>query len=103
MKISFWGTVVIGSLLIGPVLVPIDNTVHIANGARTRIQSNSICHTLLLSAVWLVNMNALENDVLLSNDTGILGKRNSEFSQQESNLSPSDYWFSCSSVVERPN
>ena len=26
-----------------------------------------------------------ENDVLFSNDTGILGKRNSEFSQQESN------------------
>ena len=33
----------------------------------------------------------LENDVLFSNDTGILGKRNSEFSQQESNLRPSDY------------
>ena len=32
-----------------------------------------------------------ENDVLFSNDTGILGKRNSEFSQQESNLRPSDY------------
>ena len=28
----------------------------------------------------------IENDVLFSNDTGILGKRNSEFSQQESNL-----------------
>ena len=26
-------------------------------------------------------------------DTGILGKRNSEFSQQESNLRPSDYKF----------
>ena len=34
-----------------------------------------------------------ENDVLFSNDTGILGKRNSEFSQQESNLRPSDYQF----------
>ena len=32
-----------------------------------------------------------ENDVLFSNDTGKLGKRNSEFSQQESNLQPSDY------------
>ena len=32
-----------------------------------------------------------ENDVLFSNDTGTLGKRNSEFSQQESNLRPSDY------------
>ena len=32
-----------------------------------------------------------ENDVLLSNDTGILGKGNFEFSQQESNLRPSDY------------
>ena len=29
--------------------------------------------------------------MLFSNDTGILGKRNSEFSQQESNLRPSDY------------
>ena len=38
-------------------------------------------------------MNIRENDVLFSNDTGILGKRNSEFSQQESNLRPSDYWF----------
>ena len=32
-----------------------------------------------------------ENDVLFSNDTGILGKRNSKFSQQESNPQPSDY------------
>ena len=32
-----------------------------------------------------------ENEVLFSNDTGMLGKRNSEFSQQESNLRPSDY------------
>ena len=34
-----------------------------------------------------------ENDVLFSNanDTGILGKKNSEFSQQELNLRPSDY------------
>ena len=32
-----------------------------------------------------------ENDVLFSNDTGILGKRNSEFSQQESNQQPPDY------------
>ena len=32
-----------------------------------------------------------KNDVLFSNDTDILGKRNSEFSQQESNLRPSHY------------
>ena len=32
------------------------------------------------------NIIMIENDVLFSNDTGILGKRNSEFSQQESNL-----------------
>ena len=32
-----------------------------------------------------------ENYVLFSNDTGILGKRNSECSEQESNLRPSDY------------
>ena len=31
-------------------------------------------------------MSTIENDVLFSYDTGILGKRNSEFSQQESNL-----------------
>ena len=35
--------------------------------------------------------NVYENDVLFSNDAGIPGKRNSEFSQQESNLRPSDY------------
>ena len=34
-----------------------------------------------------------ENDVLFSNGTGILGKGNSEFSQQESNLRPSNYQF----------
>ena len=38
-------------------------------------------------------MNIVENDVLFSNDTGKLGKRKSEFSQQESNLRPSDYQF----------
>ena len=32
-----------------------------------------------------------ENDVLFSNDTGKLGKRNSECSYQESNLRPSNY------------
>ena len=32
-----------------------------------------------------------ENDVLFSNDTGKLGKINSECSYQESNLRPSDY------------
>ena len=39
------------------------------------------------------NFGSDENDVLFSNDTGILGKRNSEFSQQESNLRPSDYYL----------
>ena len=34
-----------------------------------------------------------ENDVLFSNDRGILGKRNSGLSQQESNLRPSDFQF----------
>ena len=48
-------------------------------------------------------MYFIENDVLFVNDTGILGKRNSEFSQQESNLRlrcnysskqyPQDYHF----------
>ena len=37
------------------------------------------------------NTNDIENGVLFNNDTGILGKRNSEFSQQEWNLRPSDY------------
>ena len=32
------------------------------------------------------NINDLENDVLFSNDTGKLGKINSECSYQESNL-----------------
>ena len=32
-----------------------------------------------------------ENDVLFSNDTGKLSKRNSECSYQESSLRPSDY------------
>ena len=32
----------------------------------------------------------LENDIFSVSDTGILGKRNSEFSEQESNLRPSD-------------
>ena len=39
---------------------------------------------------WIVTKQQ-QNDALFSNDTGILGKRNSEFSQQESNLRPSDY------------
>ena len=30
------------------------------------------------------------NDIFSVSDTGILGKRNSEFSQQESNLQPSE-------------
>ena len=34
------------------------------------------------------------------NDTGKLGKRNSEFSQQESNLRPSDYQFGCSEAIK---
>ena len=33
----------------------------------------------------------VENDVLFSNDTGKLGKRNSECSYQTSNQRPSDY------------
>ena len=41
--------------------------------------------------LWRVNAQFYENDVSFSNDTGILGKRNSEFSQQESNLRHSDY------------
>ena len=41
---------------------------------------------------WEANQLAIENDIFFSvSDTGILGKRNSEFSQQESNLRPSDY------------
>ena len=32
-----------------------------------------------------------ENDIFSVSDTSILVKRNSEFSQQESNLRPSDY------------
>ena len=39
------------------------------------------------------NYQKAESDVLFSNDTGKLGKRNSEFSQQESSQQPSDYQF----------
>ena len=42
---------------------------------------------MLIPSLYLTN-STNENDVLFSNDTGILGKRNSEFSQQESNLRP---------------
>ena len=45
---------------------------------------------ILTSESSLLNYLILENDVLFSNDKDILGKRNSEFSQQESNLRP-DY------------
>ena len=38
----------------------------------------------------VININ-IKNDVLFSNDTGKLGKINSECSYQESNLRPSDY------------
>ena len=37
------------------------------------------------------NYNNIENDVLFSNDTGKLGKINSECCYQELNLRPSDY------------
>ena len=40
----------------------------------------------------LSNKIIYENDIFSVSDTGILGKRNSEFSQQESNLRPSDYY-----------
>ena len=39
-----------------------------------------------------------ENEVLFSNDTGKLGKRNSECSYKESNLRSSDYKFGCSTT-----
>ena len=47
--------------------------------------------TKKIHILFVANKNPNENDVLFSNDTGILGKRNSQFSQQESNLRPSDY------------
>ena len=40
------------------------------------------------------------NDIFFSvSDTGILGKRNSEFSQQETNLRPSDNYFGRSTTA----
>ena len=45
-----------------------------------------MCCKQVLMPLLLRNFIYIENDVLFSNDTGILGKRNSEFSQQESNL-----------------
>ena len=47
--------------------------------------------------VWINNLK-YENDVLFSNDTGKLGKINSECSYQELNLRPSDYQFGCSTT-----
>ena len=44
-------------------------------------------------AIDVLNKYYNENDVLISNDTGILGKRNSEFSQQESNLRPCEKYY----------
>ena len=41
----------------------------------------------------LVNEKKVENDVLFSNNTGKLWKRNSECSYQESNLRPCDYYI----------
>ena len=45
----------------------------------------------ILNIIIIIIIIIIENDVLFSNDTGILGKRSSVFSQQESNLRPSDY------------
>ena len=44
-------------------------------------------------ATFWINIFLLENDVLFGKDTGKLGKRNSNCSNQESNLHvrPSDY------------
>ena len=36
----------------------------------------------------MIDFGLNENDIFSVSDTGILGKRNSEFSQQESNLRP---------------
>ena len=49
-----------------------------------------VCSTVLQALTLFQIKVCHENDVLFSNDTGILGKRNSEFSQQESNLRPSE-------------
>ena len=55
--------------------------------------TRTLIHQLCIKLGPCTNKYGFENDVLFSNDTDILGKRNSEFSQQESNLQPSDYWF----------
>ena len=53
----------------------------------------------LVNFCWnVLYMYFVENGVLFSNDTGKLGKRNSECSHQESNLRPSDYKFGCSTT-----
>ena len=50
-----------------------------------------LLHVRCYDLVTMGNNIHLEIDVLFSNDTGKLGKRNSECSRQESNLRPSDY------------
>ena len=57
----------------------------------SKLRIVTVMHTKTNQGKKYISTN--ENDVLFSNDTGILGKRNSEFSQQESNLRPSDYQF----------
>ena len=44
----------------------------------------------LLNGRFINYKSIIENDIFSVSDTGILGKRNSEFSQQESNLRPSE-------------
>ena len=48
----------------------------------------SMCGICAMEEIWWY-MLSLVNDIFSVSDTGILGKRNSEFSQQELNLRPS--------------
>ena len=51
--------------------------------------------TIVLQGWDVENMRMM---IILESDAGILGKKKSECSYQESNLRPSDYWFGCSTT-----
>ena len=74
-----------------PLKVCITNFFHNPRSIPLGWRGPLLSTMLINDALAQNNTVHIENDVLFSNDTGILGKGNSKFSQQESNLRPSDY------------
>ena len=73
-------------------------TLLIIRGQRTEYYENGIAQVRYIDGLYVTSWRPCwctgkisENDIFSVSDTGILGKRNSEFSQQEWNLRPSDY------------